>query len=59
VLYFDRYTSLLAPELDVLNDERLAMNRGPPPPAGAMAAGTLAAPVGAEEAQVVEVEVLK
>jgi len=31
VLYFDRYTSLLAPGLDVLNDERLSMNRPPPP----------------------------
>jgi len=31
VLYFDRYTTLLAPGLDVLNDERLSMNR---PPAG-------------------------
>jgi len=30
VLYFDRYTSLLAPDLDILNDPRLAMNRGPP-----------------------------
>merc|ERR1719387_2871568 len=33
VLYFDRYTTLLAPGLDVLNDERLSMNsmssRGP------------------------------
>merc|ERR1719231_2165053 len=28
VLYFDRYTTLLAPGLDVLNDERLSMNRG-------------------------------
>ena len=27
VLYFDRYTSLLAPDLDVMNDERLSMNR--------------------------------
>ena len=27
VLYFDRYTQLLAPGLDVMNDERLAMNR--------------------------------
>ena len=35
VLYFDRYTRLLAPDLDVLNDERLSMNRpaaAPPPP---------------------------
>jgi len=30
VLYFDRYTTLLAPGLDVLNDERLSMNRPPP-----------------------------
>ena len=34
VLYFDRYTSLLAPGLDVMNDERLAMNRGAPAAAG-------------------------
>merc|ERR1712070_1096577 len=27
VLYFDRYTRLLAPELDVLSDERLSINR--------------------------------
>merc|ERR1712087_862291 len=27
VLYFDRYTRLLAPGLDVLNDDRLSMNR--------------------------------
>jgi len=26
VLYFDRYTKLLAPDLDVMNDERMAMN---------------------------------
>ena len=26
VLYFDRYTKILAPDLDVMNDERLAMN---------------------------------
>ena len=30
VLYFDRYTRLLAPDLDVLSDERLSMNRAPP-----------------------------
>merc|ERR1711920_427936 len=29
VLYFDRYTRLLAPELDVLSDERLSINRPP------------------------------
>ena len=34
VLYFDRYTSLLEPGLDVMNDERLAMNRGAPAAAG-------------------------
>jgi len=28
ILYFDRYTSILAPGLDVMNDERLSMNRG-------------------------------
>jgi len=27
VLYFDRYTRLLAPDLDVLSDDRIAMNR--------------------------------
>jgi predicted unusual protein kinase regulating ubiquinone biosynthesis (AarF/ABC1/UbiB family) len=31
VLYFDRYTRILAPGLNVLEDERLSMNRGPPP----------------------------
>ena len=30
VLYFDRYTQLLAPGLDVLNDDRLSMNRPTP-----------------------------
>ena len=30
VLYFDRYTRLLAPGLDVMNDDRMAMNRPPP-----------------------------
>ena len=30
VLYFDRYTTLLAPGLDVLNDERISMNRPTP-----------------------------
>lgn len=59
VLYFDRYTSLLAPELDVLNDERLAMNRGPPPPSEVLAAGSMPAGVGVADGQVVEVEVLK
>ena len=45
VLYFDRYTSLLAPGLDA-NDERLSMNR-PPARAAADDAG-----------EVVEAEVL-
>ena len=36
VLYFDRYTQILAPGLNVLEDERLAMNRGPPPSTGGM-----------------------
>lgn len=31
VLYFDRYTSLLAPDLDVLNDERMAMAKAKAP----------------------------
>lgn len=29
VLYFDRFTRLLAPNLDVINDERIAMNQRP------------------------------
>jgi aarF domain-containing kinase len=36
VLYFDRYTQILAPGLDVLGDDRLAMNRPPPPMGGGM-----------------------
>jgi len=36
VLYFDRYTQLLAPGLDVMADERLAMNAPPPPAAAEM-----------------------
>ena len=47
VLYFDRYTSLLAPGLDVMNDERLSMNRPPARAAGADDVG-----------EVVEAEVL-
>jgi len=43
VLYFDRYTSILAPGLDVMNDERLAMNQ-PPPSAAATAAVALGGP---------------
>jgi hypothetical protein len=27
VLYFDRYAQLLAPEMSVLNDERIALSR--------------------------------
>jgi len=53
VLYFDRYTSILAPGLDVMNDDRLAMN-GPPPP-GSM--GSMP-PAAAEVEVVPEVEVL-
>ena len=30
VLYFDRFTRLLAPDLDVMNDERITMNRSSP-----------------------------
>jgi aarF domain-containing kinase len=52
VLYFDRYTSLLAPDLDVLNDERLSMNR----PSGA-AAGADAVLADAEGSVVPSVEV--
>merc|ERR1719231_117978 len=35
ILYFDRYTRLLAPGLDVMNDDRLSMNR--PTTAGTVA----------------------
>lgn len=52
VLYFDRYTRLLAPDLDVLNDERLSMNQ-PPSAAAAGAAGAVGA--GGAEAVVAEV----
>merc|ERR1712087_620677 len=47
VLYFDRYTRLLAPGLDVLNDDRLSMNR---PDVTVQSAG--------QPSTVVEVEVL-
>ena len=60
MLYFDRYTSILAPGLDVMNDDRLAMN-GPPParPPGAMGGAGAVAGGGAPEVEVVpEVEVL-
>ena len=30
VLYFDRFTKILAPELDVMADERMVMNKPPP-----------------------------
>ena len=54
VLYFDRYTTLLAPGLDVLNDERLAMNR-PPAGNGMPSVGGVVEP---DEAVAVEAEVL-
>jgi len=38
VLYFDRYTRLLAPDLDILADERLATNNRADSGAGAVAA---------------------
>jgi len=53
VLYFDRYTSLLAPGLDVMNDERLAMNRPSASP-GVEAGGEW----GGEPSVVVSAEVL-
>jgi aarF domain-containing kinase len=49
VLYFDRYTRLLAPGLDVLSDERLSMNRPPP---------TTTAEAEAEAVVVLDAEVL-
>ena len=52
VLYFDRYTRLLAPDLDVLNDERLSMNQ---PPAAAGAGAAAAVEAGGAEAVVAEV----
>jgi hypothetical protein len=35
VLYFDRYTRLLAPDLDILADERLMSNMPADPAGGA------------------------
>ena len=52
VLYFDRYTSILAPGLDVMNDERLSMNRASP------AAGQPMPELADEEAVTVTAEVL-
>ena len=40
VLYFDRFTKILAPELDVMADERMVMNK-PPPEATPAVAGVL------------------
>jgi len=45
VLYFDRYTSVLAPDLDVLNDKRVSFDRG-------------TAPVQSIEAGVIDAEVI-
>uniref|UniRef100_A0A7S2HIP8 ABC1 atypical kinase-like domain-containing protein n=1 Tax=Haptolina brevifila TaxID=156173 RepID=A0A7S2HIP8_9EUKA len=57
VLYFDRYTSLLAPGLDVLNDERLAMNQ-PMPSQAPVASGPIGVPSAAATSVVVDAEVL-
>ena len=40
VLYFDRFTKILAPELDVMADERMVMNK-PPPEATPAVAGVV------------------
>ena len=47
VLYFDRFTKILAPELDVMADERMVMNRPPPetPVAGVVSPTASAADV--------------
>ena len=62
VLYFDRYTSILAPGLDVLNDERLSMNAPPPGSIPGSADDVAGRVVGSmpmtEESVKVEVEVL-
>lgn len=64
VLYFDRYTSLLAPGLDVLNDERLAMNQMPTsgavPPStdGIVDAETIQESAVGDSSVVIDVEVL-
>ena len=60
VLYFDRYTRLLAPGLDVLNDERLSMNRSPSAAGGVADASALPPQTAAteEESVVVTAEVL-
>ena len=57
VLYFDRYTKLLAPDLDVLADERLSAMNMPTADAavaggsvGDLAAAGVGRPVGAAEA---------
>ena len=46
MLYFDRYTRLLAPDLDILADERLMSNM----PADAAGGGALGAPPAEAEA---------
>ena len=46
MLYFDRYTRLLAPDLDILADERLMSNM----PADAAGSGALGAPPAEAEA---------
>ena len=47
VLYFDRFTKILAPELDVMADERMVMNKPPPetPVAGVVSPTASAADV--------------
>ena len=47
MLYFDRFTKILAPELDVMADERMVMNKPPPetPVAGVVSPTASAADV--------------
>jgi len=65
VLYFDRFTRVLAPGLNVMSDERIAMNQPPSrPPLGGTVSGAPAAPGSAgevaeeEESIAVDVEFL-
>ena len=41
MLYFDRFTKILAPELDVMADERMVMNKPPPTEAPPAVAGVV------------------
>ena len=54
VLYFDRYTRLLAPDLDVLADDRLTANQ---PAGGPPGAPQMASAMSEEEPPPVAVEV--